>query len=62
MTGGPQSVGKRSALTVQLSPPIADQSPTVLQQVFADPSYLYRLLPTGWRLVGDRGQQLVADN
>ena len=73
MTGGPQSVSKRSTLIVWLSPTIAcrslsigDQPPTiarwsppksltVLQQVFANPSNLYRLLPTGRWLVGNRG-------
>ena len=61
LTGGPQSVGKRSALIVRLSPtiaciqiaahrrPVADQSLTVLRQVFAIPPICTDCCP----LVGD---------
>ena len=56
MTGGPQSVSKRSVLIVWLSltiarrsPPIGDQSLTVLWQVFAIPPICIDCRP----LVGD---------
>ena len=77
MTGGPQSVGKRSALIVRLSPTIARRSPpigdqllTVLRQVFAIPPICTdcRPLVGDWLAtkVGDwsltgRGQLVITD-